>query len=380
MADDGVLEPQELVELLEAYLMGGPPTLTRLELVEAAGVDLSVAQARWKSLGFTEVGDFVPAFTQADLDALRMTQELHEMGFVEPEEENALIRTLGRNFARLAEWQLLLLGNIVDPRTHGVGEMTAVIDEVVPRIEALQTYVWRRHLVNVASRMLLAPDQDDPAIVVGFADIVGYTRQSRSMTQEELGRLVEDFEAAALQIMTENGGRIIKTIGDEVMFVVDDPLDAAEIGLRLLELHQYDESFPQLRVGLAYGRVLRRLGDVFGPTVNIAARLTSVAAPGKALVDRELAEAVAEDGRYWVRRSRRTSVKGYRRLEPWKLRRFDGDLTSPAAYFAEKRKDFIRAVDEVQARIEGAVAGQGPQQGPGGQGAGPVVPADQHHG
>ncbi len=67
--------------------------------------------------------------------------------------------------------------------------------------------------------------------------------------------------------------------------------------------------------------MLSRLGDVFGPTVNIAARLTSVARPGKVLVDKELAEELHDDEAFDLRRMRRTAVKGYRRLEPWRLRR-----------------------------------------------------------
>lgn len=373
-------DPHQLVELLEAYLLG-EPTLTGPQIAAEVGIDMDVARNRWRSLGFTEVDDDVVAFTEADLDAMRRTQHLHELGFMQADEESALIRTLGRSFARLAEWQLIMLGNAVDPRSTDLDQLVGVVEDVVPTVEAIQSYIWRRHLLNVASRMLLAPVQEDtPEVVVGFADIVGYTRQSRAMTRDELGRLVEEFEAAALRIITTHGGRIIKTIGDEVMFVADEPTGAAEIALELIELHEGTEEFPELRVGLAYGQVLARLGDVFGPTVNVAARLTSVSKPSRVLIDRAMAEALSDDSRYWVRRTRRQSVKGYRRLEPWKLRRFDEDLTSPATYLQQKGKDFLRAVDEVQLRREGTVAGEGLEELPGGEDAGPVVPTDQHHG
>lgn len=374
------LDPQALAELNEAYLLGDV-TLTAQQIADAVGIDMETARNRWRSLGFSEVGDDVVAFTEADLDAMRRFQHLHELGLVGAEDESALIRTLGRSFARLAEWQLTLLGNLVDPENADLQEMVELVEDIVPNVEAIQSYVWRRHLSNVAARMLLAPSaQDAPTVAVGFADIVGYTRQSRAMTKDELARLVGDFEAAALRIITSHQGRIIKTIGDEVMFVVDEPHHAAEIALELIELHPNDEECPELRVGLAYGQVLSRLGDVFGPTVNIAARLTSVSRPGKVLVDRGLAEAISDDARFWVRRTRRQSVKGYRRLEPWKLRRFDPNLTSPAAYLQQKGRDFLRAVDEVQLRREGAAGGEGLEEPPGGEDPGPVVPSDQHHG
>jgi adenylate cyclase len=199
-----------------------------------------------------------------------------------------------------------------------------VIAEITPVIEQVQNYIWRRHVLSAASRLLLAPPTEvegAASAAIGFADIVGYTRQTRSLKQEELARLVDVFEARALAIVTSHDGRIIKTIGDEILFAADHPADIALIALELVEEHLADDDFPQLRVGIAWGPVLSRLGDVFGPTVNIAARLTSVARPGRVLADKELAEALLEDERFKLRRMRRTAVKGYRRLEPWKLRR-----------------------------------------------------------
>ena len=320
------LEPQQIVELLEDHLLGSQPTLTGNQIAAEVGISIELARQRWRSLGFTAVGDDVVAFTEADLEAMRLTQRLHELGMINDDDEAALIRTLGRSFARLAEWQLGLLGRAVDPTELEAGDLAAVIAEITPIIESVQNYIWRRHVLSAASRLLLAPPADDEGTVaagIGFADIVGYTRQTRSLKQEELARLVDVFEARALAIVTAHDGRIIKTIGDEVLFAADHPADAAHIALELVEEHVRDEDFPQLRVGVAWGPVLSRLGDVFGPTVNIAARLTSVARPGSVLADKELAEALHDDHTFELRRARRTAVKGYRRLEPWRLRRAD---------------------------------------------------------
>ena len=84
-----------------------------------------------------------------------------------------------------------------------------------------------------------------------------------------------------------------------------------------------------MRVGAAYGAVLRRLGDVFGEPVNIASRLTSIARPGRVLVDRELAEALRpHEEEFRLRRVRGISVKGYSRLETWALKRPRGPRTA----------------------------------------------------
>lgn len=360
------LDPQAIFDLVELHLLGSHPTLTGQQLADQIGIPLELAKLRWRSLGFTAVGDDVVAFTEADLRALRLTQRMHELGMIDPDDEAALIRTLGRSFARLAEWQITMLARTVGNQPDlNLAGLAAVMDEVTPVIEEVQNYIWRRHTLSAASRLLLAPPVagEEPAqapTAIGFADIVGYTRQTRSLSQDELASLVEHFEARALAIITGHSGRIIKTIGDEILFAADSAHDGAAIALELVDEHLDDEDFPQLRVGVAWGPVLNRLGDVFGPTVNIASRLTSIARPGRALIDKDLAEAIEGDPDFKLRRMRRTSVKGYRRLEPWALRRPLEDSTLPpvAAVLHEKGQDLLRAVDEIQSRSERASRGE----------------------
>ncbi|MCX6397699.1 MAG: adenylate/guanylate cyclase domain-containing protein [Propionibacteriales bacterium] len=362
------LDPQAIFDLVELHLLGSHPTLTGAELAAAVGIPMDLARARWRSLGFTSVGDDEVAFTEADLNALRLTQRMHDLGMIDPDDEAALIRTLGRSFARLAEWQITMLARTVGTNPDlDITGLAAVMNEVTPVIEEVQNYIWRRHTLSAASRLLLAPSADDDAdgdgayTAIGFADIVGYTRQTRSLSQGDLASLVEHFEDQAQAIITGHHGRIIKTIGDEILFAVDSAADAAAIALDLVEEHLIDEDFPQLRVGVAWGSVLQRLGDVFGPTVNIASRLTSIARPGRALIDKELAEAIEGNENFKLRRMRRMSVKGYRRLEPWALRRplEEGELPPVAAVLHEKGQDLLRAVDEIQGRAERVALGEG---------------------
>jgi adenylate cyclase len=109
-------------------------------------------------------------------------------------------------------------------------------------------------------------------------------------------------------------------VGDEVLFVTGQPADAAEIALRLTGPDRDRKGLPALRVGLAAGRVLTRFGDVYGPVVNLAARLTSLARPGTTLVDAELAAALRADGRYRLQHRRPMAVCGYHHLRSWALR------------------------------------------------------------
>ena len=115
---------------------------------------------------------------------------------------------------------------------------------------------------------------------MGFADLVSYTRLSQRLEERELALLVDRFGRRSSDVIAGAGGRLVKTIGDEVLFVADTPAAAATIGLELAEAMAADPELPDVRVGIATGTVLTRMGDVFGRTVNLASRLTALAAPG----------------------------------------------------------------------------------------------------
>jgi adenylate cyclase len=292
-------------------------------VAEQAGVPLEIALELWRLLGFPHAGDDEVAFTQADVEALRMSAELMTLGVLNQDRQAALVRTWGRSFARLAEWQTSLLADVALERGDASGEeLVTLAVEVLPRVEHLQTYVWRRHLVSAAHRGLVAfSGATSAASAVCFVDIVGYTSRSKSLTEEELVAWLEEFEDACTALVVERGGRVIKTLGDAVLFVTDDVVDAAQIALSITALGADDDSpFPQVRAGLAYGEVVSRLGDVFGPTVNIASRLTSIARPDSLLADEGAAEVLRATEGFDVTRLRRTSVKGYSRLQPYVVR------------------------------------------------------------
>jgi len=364
--DTGDADPLGRIEEVERALLGSKRVFTRKEVADRAGVPIDVAEELWQQLGFPRTGDDDVAFTKEDLKALQRTNELISLGILTPESQAALVRTWGRSFARLAEWQVNLLAEIAIGDDTPQETLSELMDAVLPRVEKLQSYVWRRHLEGAASRLLDHAADGAPGttstMAVGFVDIVGYTGHSKTLTDSELVHWVEYFENEMTRTVVDLGGRVIKTIGDEVLFVTDDPVSAAEVALIVTERGEdADDEFPRVRAGIAYGDVVSRLGDVYGPNVNIAARLTSVARPGSVLVDRGayeiLSGPIAEDsvdttelpapgegpslskildraadelaqfspytqaGDYRFRRLPRKAVKGYSRLEPWLLRR-----------------------------------------------------------
>jgi len=320
------VDPTHLYDVIEQAILGSARSLTRVQVTDEADVPLERATALWQALGFpaTQSDDEV-LFVDADIEAMKQVSWLIETGFIDPDIELTLVRSMGRSFARLAEWEISeLAGSAMTASTvSDESRLEELLNKLIPVVEDLQNYVWRRHIANAAGRILLHPGGEEGVeMAVGFADIVGFTRRSRGMSSSDITELIELFEGISASIVTSNNGRMIKTIGDEVLFVCDDPTDAARIGLELTEGNETDDRFPELRVGLAHGEVVSRMGDVFGPVVNIASRLTTLARPGRVLIDRELGKLLKPmDGEFRVRRARTTTVRGYTRLETWSLKR-----------------------------------------------------------
>jgi adenylate cyclase len=311
--------------VLERELLGGERRYTRREVAERAGVPVEQARTLWRALGFADVGDDNVAFTEQDVEALRAVNGLVGSGVIDAETQLAMTRAMGQSLARLADWHVSAITEALSGQDATEAAAAAeVAHELVPVVEDLIGYVWRRHLAATAGRALAVERPDaTSSLTVGFADLVGFTALTRDADENELATVVDSFEGLASDIIAEHGGRVVKTLGDEVMFTTDAPPAAAEIALTLAERVEAAEDLPELRIGLACGPVLSRLGDVYGEPVNIASRLTSIARPGSILVDRELANVIGEDSRFRLRRVPPRPVRGYTLLHASRLRRAD---------------------------------------------------------
>lgn len=126
-------------------------------------------------------------------------------------------------------------------------------------------------------------------MAVGFIDLVGFTARSLHLTGEELAELVGRFEAIATEVISSHRGRLVKLIGDEVMFVAASAEEGRAIAESLLERFSAEDELTP-RGGLDFGPVLARVGNFFGPVVNRASRLEQEAIPGEVLMTPEAAE------------------------------------------------------------------------------------------
>ena len=205
-----------------------------------------------------------------------------------------------------------------------VAKVAILTTALLPTLERMLVYAWRRQLAAAIQRSLDTADEDDAdagVMCVGFADIVGFTRLSRRLPDDRLADLVTAFESDSADVVAATGARLIKTLGDEVMFVADSPELAVATALTLHEVHHAGEDVPSLRIGVAFGDVVTRMGDVYGSTVNLASRLTALARPGSTLVDDACAAELANDPHFNLRALRARPMRGLGLVRAWTVKR-----------------------------------------------------------
>jgi adenylate cyclase len=298
-------------------LLGGPRTLRRREVARAVGISLLSARKLWRALGFPGVNDQDLAFTDADREALDRVVGLVRNDLVDEETAIVCARALGQNTDRLVSWQIeALMENLAARSPSGVAEdPLKVIQQLTPELEQLLIYSFRRQLAAAVSRLDQSAEPETE-LTVGFADLVSYTRLSRRLPQRELSRLVQRFEGLSSDVVTTGGGRVVKTVGDEVLFTAPEPVAGAVIALSISERMAVDDLVPDVRVGIAHGPVLRSLGDVYGTTVNLASRLTALAQPGTVVTDPQTGKALQDQPDIVLVAQRRRLVRGFGQVQP----------------------------------------------------------------
>jgi adenylate cyclase len=311
---------------IEKVIGLGDARYSAVEVTEKAGLDLEQTRRLWRAMGFVIIPDHEIYFTEADLDILMRLTAFMEAGFADLDLVLGVTRVMSQSIARITDAE-------VDAIRHRLAAVPGLLerivalsddqlkDDVVKPLEEFLVYVWRRQLAEALQRASVLTTQGDAAsLAIGFADIVGFTRLSRELAENDLTRLIESFEASAQDAATEFGGRIVKTIGDEVMFVSDTARQAAEMSLQLAEAYASDEGPLQVRIGMALGEVIVHHGDYFGLTVNLANRSVGVARPGSVLVSEEFADALGDDARYEIKPIPRRRLKGIGTVQLYVLR------------------------------------------------------------
>jgi len=335
---------------LDELLLGGPRTLSARDLAHRTGIDLETVRVFWRTLGLPSHGDDEVMFTERDAKALTMAAALVVDHGLELRTVVTVIRALGHTSDRLALWQVEALVEDMASR-YGLDDTSArllVLDrlrDLAPLLEQQLLHSYRRQLAAVADRYAaefghvrdVAVDGTrlPLARAVGFADMVSFTRRTAGLGSTDLSQFVQRFETAARDVVVGAGGRVVKTIGDAVLFIADSPGAGAAIAIGLADafgtsldveaaraaggLAEGARGVTPVRVGLVWGRVLSRFGDVFGPVVNLAARLTDVADPSTVLVDAETAQVLRGDPRFRLTEQPPHDLAGVGEVVPYRL-------------------------------------------------------------
>ncbi len=323
-SDEGVTPGGEALELA---ILGEDPVLTAMEVAAETGVTIEQAQRLWRALGFPEHGSAV-AFTRGDVGALSTVVGLIDGGLLDFDLAVNLTRAVGQTMARLSDWEVSALVHRVEQLDHGdspdrLDIARQMLESFETPFEELLVYVWRRHLAAAIARTAMLSSRDDlhtTELTVGFADIVSFTALSNELSEDRIGDLVELFEARCADVVAAQRGRVIKSIGDSVLFVNDDPIRAYDTAEGIINVVGRDTRMPDVRVGLASGSVVMRLGDVFGPPVNLASRLTGVARRNRIIIDAHTAELLPAN-QFETRSLPARPVRGFGIVEPVAVRR-----------------------------------------------------------
>jgi adenylate cyclase len=313
----------------ERAILGERPELRGNEIAAAAGVSLDEARRLWRALGFPDAAN-QHAFTHADRDALVLVAESVSETDIDFETMLRLTRAVGQTVARLADWEVATPSAAVEEFADRDGASpdlmraaVRLIEDLSPRFDQLLVYAWRRHLAAAVGRLEALAAGDDESMTVatvGFADLVAFTALSNELDEHELGDLVEIFETRCADVIAEHNGRVIKTLGDSVLFLEPDPVQAIDIALEIITVVGRDDRLPDVRLGLATGPVVLRMGDVYGPPVNLAARLTTVARRNRVIIDARTAELLPVAD-FETRSLPARPLRGFGDVEPVTVRR-----------------------------------------------------------
>ena len=311
-------------EDLERAILGAVPELTGNEVADRAGLERGQSQRLWRALGFPEAGD-ARAFSTADAEALGRVAAMGTHGGLDFDTIVRMTRAVGQTMDRLAEWEVATLASGLDRSRSGDSQREQalrLVQTVGPEFEALLVYVWRRHLAAAIARVesVDVAEEQLAEATVGFADLVSFSELTNRLHDDEIGDLVEVFESRSHDVVSRRRGRVVKTLGDSVLFMAATPAEGMDIAWDIVRVIGGDPRLPDVRAGVVTGSVVLRMGDVYGPAVNLAARLTGIARRNRVITDVHTAERLPTR-LFETRTLPARPVRGFGDLQPVAVRR-----------------------------------------------------------
>jgi adenylate cyclase len=310
---EAAIRVDQLARLPTDLVLTRDATLTASDVAGRVGVEVATVTRLWRSLGIAVADPARAMFSERDAAFTEMALQFGQRGAHGDE----LFRVVGSSLARMAEAAVSLYVQTMDPQAGAPVRDCLVWAESVADVTAkalrlgdgLGT-IFTHHMQEAIERQRTAQEGvSEPSLyrlAVGFVDLVGFTPLALHVAPSELLDLIGAFEARAFEVATAHGGRIVKHIGDEVMFVALDARSGCAIA-RDLTIECGDGIEP--RGGVAFGDIITRHGDYYGPVVNLSSRLAELAIPGEVLVDAGTASAA--EGAFAFRPAGRRLLKGF---------------------------------------------------------------------
>lgn len=297
-------------------VLGRSFTLRAAEVAERLGVTTAEVTELARSNDMWPVGTAEPTFSDVDVELFRLAQQ------VGTSLNQVVVAALSRvadaavaQYVQSIEADLLAASGATSDL--GLAEASAQAGELAIRLSETMGSLFLHQLQGAIRWQRTAQEglveRRLARLAIGFADLVGFTSLTRRLDAGELVSLVASFETTAYEVAVRNGGRIVKHVGDEVMFVALDAATAVRIAADLVAAFSSRSDVASAltpRAGVAFGDVLTLHGDFYGTVVNLASRVTDEAIPGEVLVDDAAARSARQAGLEFVAAGRRM-LKGF---------------------------------------------------------------------
>ncbi len=269
----------------------GRPRHSLADAARALGLPVADVEQAWTVLGLTVADPTAPMLSDADIEALRTWADLRNA--VGDDAARGFLRVLGANVARVAEALASMsraglpdldLGQSHDELVTARAYQAAA--QFIPRIGSMLDTVHRHHMAAARAYFDAIDHREASTVVcgIGFADLSNFTQLTQRLTPGDLTSLLNEFNAVTNDVVHADGGRVVKFIGDAVMWVSPTPESLARVAVDLVHHPRPKMAHISVRAGLSFGSVVATGGDYFGNPVNLAARLVAAAEPGQILV------------------------------------------------------------------------------------------------
>lgn len=298
-ADDLVTYRDVLPGLAAVLAIRGGPLLTAEDVAQRSGLTIDEVRGLTRVAGFPDPVSGARVFMEgfavlasnvrAGADVFgdeALYQLLRVMGSAMARVADAVVSTFMVNVAPTARRQ--------DPVGLAVAQANVEAAALLPLVAPLLDLLFRQHLLAAQRTVFADVDAvgyETQWLAVGFVDLVGFTSLGEQLSLRDLGGVLTRFEQLATDTVTASGGRVVKLIGDEILYTTPDAVSACTLALDLSQVCRDHPLLPSVRAGVAMGRVMLRDGDVFGPVVNLAARLVKAAEPGEVVATADVADA-----------------------------------------------------------------------------------------